>query len=75
MTNTDVYPQSGLRITPGPQADLFAIATVPESAEDDLAIHATDANVYLDHDAAVALDAATLVTGGDGWAQKFALVR
>lgn len=76
MTNIEVYPKAGLRITSEPEADLFAIAIVPDAVEDDIAIPAAEANVYLDQDAALALDSATLVAGGDGvGTQKFALVK
>lgn len=75
MTNTEVYPDAGLRITSEPEQDQFAIAIVPDSADDDITVPA-DANVYLDHDAAVALDAAMLVVGPDGvGTQRFAIVR
>lgn len=76
MTNTAVYPDAGLRITSEPDQDVFAIAIVPQACEDDVAVPAVDANVYLDSDAADALSAATLVAGRDGiGTARFALVK
>ena len=76
MTNLEVYPDAGLRITAESEPHSYAVAIVPEGAVDDVAVDLPDANVYLDRQAASELDTATLVAGDDGvGTARFALVR
>jgi Fe-S cluster assembly iron-binding protein IscA len=63
MTNTEVYPEAGLRIITV-EGDRFAVRVVPHPAGDDVNVNADGANVYLDEDAADALGEATLDSDG-----------
>jgi hypothetical protein len=73
MTNTDVYPDAGLRISTI-EPNRFAINVMPHGVGRDVAIDAHGARVYLDQDAAQALDRAVLDAEGDSWsADQFTL--
>lgn len=76
MTNLEVYPDAGLRITAEAGANRYAVAIVPNGGQDDIAIDIPDANVYLDRQAASELEAATLVAADAGvGTARFALLR
>jgi Fe-S cluster assembly iron-binding protein IscA len=63
MTNTEMYPEAGLRIT-AVEENRFALKLVPHPASEDVTVDAGGANLYLDDDAADALDSATLDIDG-----------
>jgi Fe-S cluster assembly iron-binding protein IscA len=74
MTNTEVYPEAGLRIA-AVDGDRFALRVVPHPAGDDINIDADGANVYLDEQAAEALGQATLDADGSApGPEQFVLV-
>ncbi len=76
MTNLEVYPDAGLRITAEPAPNSYAVAIVPAAAEDDIAVDLSTAKVYLDRQAASELDSATLVAAKEGvGTARFALLR
>jgi hypothetical protein len=64
MTNTETYPDAGLHIK-SVDEHRFAMTIVPRPQTDDVAVRAPGANVYLDHDAAAALNRATLDAADD----------
>jgi Fe-S cluster assembly iron-binding protein IscA len=59
MTNARTYPDAGLRIKSVDESR-FAMTIVPQPTTGDVAVRAYGAKVYLDHDAAAALDHAIL---------------
>jgi Fe-S cluster assembly iron-binding protein IscA len=63
MTNTEVYPEAGLRIA-SIDGDRFALRVVPHPAGDDINVDVHGANIYLDEEAAEALSRATLDADG-----------
>lgn len=62
MTNTEVYPNAGLRIRKVDHRK-FAVTIVPTPAADDVAVPIRGANLYLDRMSVAALDNATLDAG------------
>jgi Fe-S cluster assembly iron-binding protein IscA len=75
VNNTKTYPYAGLRIR-SVDDHHFAMTVVPAPSEEDVAVRAPGANVYLDHDAAAALSHATLDAAENATrANDFALAR
>jgi Fe-S cluster assembly iron-binding protein IscA len=73
MTSTRVYPEAGLRITQI-ERYRFVLNLIPHPAEHDVKVDTAGARVYLDREAARALDRATLDTQGGSWsADQFTL--
>jgi Fe-S cluster assembly iron-binding protein IscA len=73
MTNTDLYPDAGLRIK-SLRGNRYAMTVVPQPAHDDVSVEAAGANVYLDQGAVEKLDHSTLDAAADAWsAAQFSL--
>ncbi len=75
MTNTETYPDAGLRIK-SEDDHRFAMTIVPRPQADDVTLRSPGVNLYLDHDAAGALNRAVLDAADDTTrAEEFTLGR